>query len=79
MNVFFRFTNASDKEWFRNTLKNTVKTLLAEDTKYYDGIETYFANFLRDAPEPTGLEPEDFVIEEPKIYEAIEGLIEKKY
>ncbi|XP_015117111.1 dynein heavy chain 5, axonemal [Diachasma alloeum] len=68
-----RFTIATDKEWFKNTLKSTTKILLAEDSKYYDGTETYFANFLREAPEPTGLEPEDFVIEEPKIYEPIHG------
>ncbi|XP_063992717.1 dynein axonemal heavy chain 8 [Diachasmimorpha longicaudata] len=68
-----RFTVATDKEWFKNTMKSTTKILLREDSKYYDGIETYFANFLREAPEPTGLEPEDFVIEEPKIYEPIQG------
>ncbi|XP_011309278.1 dynein heavy chain 5, axonemal-like, partial [Fopius arisanus] len=68
-----RFTIAADTEWFKNSLKSTIKIVLADESKYYDGVETYFANFLRDAPEPTGLEPEDFVIEEPKIYEPIHG------
>jgi len=31
--------------------------------------ESYFVDFLRDAPELTGDEPEDFVAVEPKVYE----------
>lgn len=33
--------------------------------------EPYFVDFLRDVPEPTGDEPEDFVFEAPKIYEEV--------
>ncbi|KAK0165144.1 hypothetical protein PV328_003692, partial [Microctonus aethiopoides] len=66
-----RFTNSEDKEWFRNTLQQTAQNLLAEDFKYYDPEETYFVNFLREPPEPTGFEPEDLVLEAPRIYEQI--------
>ena len=33
--------------------------------------EPYFVDFLRDAPEPTGDEPEDADMEAPKIYELV--------
>ena len=33
--------------------------------------EPYFVDFLRDAPEPTGDEPEDADLDAPKIYEQV--------
>lgn len=33
--------------------------------------EPYFVDFLREAPEPTGEEPDDAVLEAPKIYELV--------
>ena len=33
--------------------------------------EPYFVDFLRDAPEPTGDEPEDADMDAPKIYELV--------
>lgn len=33
--------------------------------------EPYFVDFLREMPEPTGEEPEDFVFEAPKMYEEV--------
>ena len=33
--------------------------------------EHYFVDFLREAPEPTGEEPEDADLEAPKIYEQV--------
>lgn len=33
--------------------------------------EPYFVDFLREAPEPTGDEPDDAVLEAPKIYELV--------
>ncbi|EFN74803.1 Dynein heavy chain 8, axonemal [Camponotus floridanus] len=66
-----RFTNIVDKEWFQNTLRRTAEKILGPDFQYYSPIETYFVNFLREPPEPTGDEPEDFVLEAPKIYEEI--------
>lgn len=52
-------------------LSQTAEQLLGPDYQHYDQTETYFVNFLREPPEPTGDEPEDFVIEAPKIYEEI--------
>lgn len=45
--------------------------MLGSDFNYYVSTETYFVNFLREPPEPTGDEPDDFVLEAPKIYEEI--------
>ena len=45
--------------------------MLGSDFNFYISVETYFVNFLREPPEPTGDEPEDFVFEAPKIYEEI--------
>lgn len=40
-----------------------------------DGIElprdAYFVDFIREAPEPTGDEPEDAEFDAPKIYEQV--------
>lgn len=36
--------------------------------------EPYFVDFLRDAPEPTGEEPDDADLEAPKIYEQVPSL-----
>ncbi|KAL0129655.1 hypothetical protein PUN28_001727 [Cardiocondyla obscurior] len=66
-----RFITAADKEWFQNTLRRTAEKMLGPDFQYYSPVETYFVNFLREPPEPTGDEPEDFVLEAPKIYEEI--------
>lgn len=33
--------------------------------------EPYFVDFLRDAPEPTGNESDDSILEAPKIYEMV--------
>lgn len=66
-----RFTNSEDTQWFKNTLRRTAEKMLAGDFNYYVPVETYFVNFLREPPEPTGDEPEDFVFEAPKIYEEI--------
>ncbi|XP_024940596.1 dynein heavy chain 8, axonemal [Cephus cinctus] len=66
-----RFTNFADKEWFQNTMRFTAEKLLGSDYQYYEPVETYFVNFLREPPEPTGDEPDDYVIEAPKIYEEI--------
>ncbi|KAG7190763.1 hypothetical protein KM043_006835 [Ampulex compressa] len=66
-----RFTTAADKDWFRNALKRTAEKILGPDFDHYSPNETYFVNFLREPPEPTGDEPDDFVLEAPKVYEEI--------
>lgn len=60
-----------DKEWFQNTLRRTAEKILGPDFQHYSPAETYFVDFMREPPEPTGDEPEDFVFEAPKIYEEI--------
>ncbi|OAD58895.1 Dynein heavy chain 8, axonemal [Eufriesea mexicana] len=66
-----RFTSAEDTQWFKSTLRRTAEKMLGSDFSFYIPVETYFVNFLREPPEPTGDEPEDFVFEAPKIYEEI--------
>lgn len=53
--------------------------MLGPDFQYYSPVETYFVNFLREPPEPTGDEPEDFVLEAPKIYEEIPRYAEPNF
>nr|XP_031825788.1 dynein heavy chain 8, axonemal [Nomia melanderi] len=75
-----RFTSEADTKWFKSTMKHTAEKMLGHDFKHYVPTETYFVDFLREPPEPTGDEPEDFVFEAPKIYEEIpsyEIVIEK--
>ncbi|KAJ8375368.1 hypothetical protein SKAU_G00059480 [Synaphobranchus kaupii] len=69
-----RFTNLMDKEWFENTLEKVATedhgAALIENAPK----DTYFVDFLREAPEATGDEPEDADLEAPKIYEPIPSL-----
>ncbi|KAL0274316.1 UNVERIFIED_CONTAM: hypothetical protein PYX00_006769 [Menopon gallinae] len=64
-----RFTTVDDQIWFHKALRRTAEAELAEYFKFYKDDETYFVDFLRDAPEATGEEEEGFVFEAPKIYE----------
>ncbi|XP_076166225.1 dynein heavy chain 8, axonemal kl-3 [Ptiloglossa arizonensis] len=64
-----RFTSHTDTQWFQSTLRRIAEKMLVHDYKHYMAVETYFVNFLREPPEPTGDEPDDFVLEAPKIYE----------
>ncbi|XP_058810344.1 dynein axonemal heavy chain 8 [Phymastichus coffea] len=66
-----RFTDFVDKEWFQGMLSKTAEEQLGTDYQYYDSSETYFVSFLRDPPEATGDEPEDFEIVAPKTYEEL--------
>ncbi|KAL7306261.1 hypothetical protein TKK_0001695 [Trichogramma kaykai] len=66
-----RFITGSDKEWFKNMLLQTAKNFLGVEFSNCIKTESYFVNFMRDPPEPTGDEPEDFVFEAPKVYEEV--------
>lgn len=75
-----RFTNYDDKMWFDGKMTAVVEQYLVDDFEHYTDVETYFLDFLREAPDPTGDEDEDFSIEPPKIYEELpsyEFVIEK--
>ncbi|XP_066267666.1 dynein axonemal heavy chain 5-like [Branchiostoma lanceolatum] len=71
-----RFTNHPDKEWFETMVfkiaEEDMGTALAENVK--DGDSAYFVDFLRDAPEATGDEPDDADLDAPKIYEPVDTL-----
>lgn len=67
-----RFTEQSDTDWFFNNLRRQAEEELKElFDEHYSDEETYFVDFLREPPEPTGEEPEGFSFEPPKIYEEI--------
>lgn len=66
-----RFTTIDDRSWFIERMKKTVEENLPNLKDHYSDEETYFVDFLRDPPEPTGDEPEDFSFDAPKIYEEI--------
>ncbi|XP_057271369.1 dynein axonemal heavy chain 8 isoform X1 [Pezoporus wallicus] len=75
-----RFITPEDTAWFDKTIikavEENVDANIAEDLQ----ADPYFVDFLRDIPEPTGDEPDDFVFEAPKIYEKVpsfEFLFEK--
>uniref|UniRef100_A0A8C6L065 Dynein axonemal heavy chain 5 n=2 Tax=Nothobranchius TaxID=28779 RepID=A0A8C6L065_NOTFU len=70
-----RFTMPDDVEWFDRALAKLVEEELGEEhLKMVDvGVERYFVDFLRDAPEATGEEPEDSDFDLPKVYEPIES------
>lgn len=66
-----RFTNKDDRNWFSKNVSKTAMQELEEEARYYNDVETYFVDFLREPPEPTGDEPEGFNFDAPKIYEEI--------
>uniref|UniRef100_A0A3Q1JPI4 AAA+ ATPase domain-containing protein n=1 Tax=Anabas testudineus TaxID=64144 RepID=A0A3Q1JPI4_ANATE len=70
-----RFTMLEDVEWFDQTLAKLVDEELGEEHKNIVdyAVDRYFVDFLRDAPEATGEEPEDSDFDLPKVYEPIES------
>ena len=66
-----RFTNAEDKLWFDRAISKTLAEDIGEETSTLIPAEPYFVDFLRDAPEATGDEPDDTELEAPKIYEPV--------
>ena len=56
-----RFTMPEDVEWFDQALVKLVEEGLGEDHKNIVdyGVDRYFVDFLRDAPEATGTSAED--------------------
>lgn len=53
-----RFTMPEDVEWFDHALAELVEEEFVEDNKniadYGEGLNRFFVDFLRDAPEATG-------------------------
>lgn len=52
-------------------MKSQVKKELDDVYDQYTEDVTYWVDFLREPPEATGDEPEDFCFDAPKIYEEI--------
>ena len=50
-----RFTNQQDKDWFEKALKQVVEEDFDSETSSLLEAEPYFVDFMRDAPEPTGI------------------------
>nr|XP_048312992.1 dynein axonemal heavy chain 5 [Myodes glareolus] len=71
-----RFTTSGDVTWFDKALVSLVEEEFGgEKTPVVDcGVDAYFVDFLRDAPEATGETSEEPEAEIPKLYEPIESL-----
>ena len=50
-----RFTHQQDKDWFEKTLKQVIEEDFDADMAGLLEAEPYFVDFLRDAPEATGM------------------------
>ncbi|XP_072911453.1 dynein axonemal heavy chain 8-like [Hemitrygon akajei] len=66
-----RFVSEEDKLWFENAITQCFENHLGKDLSEKLHKEPYFVDFLRDMPEPTGDEPEDYVFVVPKVYELV--------
>ncbi|XP_053918562.1 dynein axonemal heavy chain 8 isoform X2 [Cuculus canorus] len=66
-----RFITPEDTTWFDKTLIKVIEEYVDKDSTEVLQAEPYFVDFLREMPEPDDDTPEDFVFEQPKIYEEI--------
>ncbi|EMP33916.1 Dynein heavy chain 8, axonemal [Chelonia mydas] len=66
-----RFINQNDKGWFEVMIRKIASEDHGQDLLGNDHKELYFVDFLRDAPEATGDEPDEVELEAPKMYESI--------
>ena len=62
------FNFLQDVSWFLRAVERVVKEELEVGELQ---LEPYFVDFLQEAPEPTGEEPEDADMEAPKVYEQV--------
>nr|QWY73219.1 dynein heavy chain 5 [Hofstenia miamia] len=73
-----RFVSYDDVHWFDKEIKKVTSEEIDADYVQYLEKEPYFVDFLREAPEPTGEEPDDADLSAPKIYEPIESFDQLK-
>ncbi|NXF87312.1 DYH8 protein, partial [Eubucco bourcierii] len=66
-----RFITPEDAAWFDKTINKVIEEYVDANLTNVLQAESYFVDFLREMPEPTGDEPEGFVFEAPKIYEEV--------
>ncbi|VDO04030.1 unnamed protein product [Rodentolepis nana] len=70
-----RFMDLDEKKWFVETLEMLGKEAGGDEiVSELSSEEPFFVDFLRDPPDATGDEPDDFVFEAPIIYEPVESL-----
>lgn len=73
--IYDKLTSAVDKHWFNENLKNNAVQFLTPDAYQMfpeDMNNLIFVDFMRDVVEPMGDEPDDYVPEDPKIYEHVD-------
>ena len=68
MNTAPPFPLSQDVAWFLKEMKPLVQEEMGVASVPQ---EPFFVDFLREAPEPTGEEPEDADLEAPKVYEQV--------
>jgi len=66
-----RFIDHADKTWFDDCMLRVLRQQVGVELVDQMPDEAYLVDFLRDAAELTGDEPEDFVVVEPKVYEIV--------
>ncbi|XP_039952580.1 dynein heavy chain 8, axonemal [Bactrocera tryoni] len=67
-----RFTEFKDKEWFESCMRrDALKNLPEEIAENYPEEETFFVDFLRDAPDAGEDDEVEVSLEPPKVYEEI--------
>ncbi|XP_069464857.1 dynein axonemal heavy chain 8 [Ambystoma mexicanum] len=66
-----RFVSFEDQVWFDKAITRVIEENIDPDAAADLHPEPYFVDFLREMPEPTGEEADDFVFEQPKVYELI--------
>ncbi|XP_028288430.1 dynein heavy chain 5, axonemal [Parambassis ranga] len=75
-----RFIDSSDRQTFNSIMEKITAEDHGRALTEHAQWDSCFVDFLREAPEATGEEPEDTELEAPKIYEPIpslEGLAER--
>ena len=73
-----RFVNFEDNNWFLKTMGRVITEEFGEEHASYIETTKYFVDFLRDAAEATGDEPDDADFDMPKIYEPVESFDQLK-
>ncbi|KAF3698756.1 Dynein heavy chain 8, axonemal Axonemal beta dynein heavy chain 8 Ciliary dynein heavy chain 8 [Channa argus] len=69
-----RFICSEDREWFDKAVTRVIQEHVDPSFATKLHPEPYFADFLRDAPEPTGEEDESACFDAPKIYELVPNI-----
>ncbi|XP_076601065.1 dynein axonemal heavy chain 8-like [Chaetodon auriga] len=66
-----RFICSEDRVWFEKAVCRVIQEHVDPSLVQELHPDPYFADFLRDAPEPTGEEDDDACFDAPKIYELV--------